>query len=167
MNLWYKKPIALIFGITLLLVGQYFLGTWFNTVWSSPCQGTYYGSIIYCHSPYMGIGSFGLSFNALGQILNNISIIFILAGFFLLFATARAFHEWVKFSYWYISIAVLIILIMYPSVAVPDYGDMQIIQGIDMLTEPYIIITLYIVARGVISFVKQKFAQEKTYYPKE
>lgn len=154
MKLWHKKLIVFTFGIISFLVGQYFLGTWIHQLWSYPCQGIHTISGMYCNSPYFGIGTFGLTFIVLGGIFTLISLTSLLVGFFLLFANTKVFQEWLRFSYWYIPIAIFIILIMYSGTRAPLGGDAPIIQGIGLLMEPYIVITAYIVVTDIIPFTK-------------
>ncbi len=161
MKLWYKKSIVFILAGISYIIGQYFRGVWFNPSWSYQCQGIHTISGIYCYAPYIGIGTFGLSFIVLGQIFALISLTSLLVGFILLFANTQVFQEWLRFSYWYVPIAILIIFVMYSATTAPLGGEAPIIQGIDVFIEPYIVITAYIVATDIISFVKRKLSERK------
>ncbi|HEC93813.1 MAG TPA: hypothetical protein ENI56_00330 [Candidatus Kaiserbacteria bacterium] len=109
MTLWYKKSVIFILAGISYIVGQYLRGVWFNPSWPFPCQEIHSGSVIYCNAPYLAQG---FALITLGETLAIVALI-------LLFANARAFHKWLKFSYWYVSLSALFVIYMTPLPLVP------------------------------------------------
>ncbi len=105
MKIWMKRGSVFLIAGVVYLVGQYFRGVWFNPSWPSPCQEIHSGSVVYCNAPYLDTLGFPLIF--LGQMLAIVAII-------LLFASADTFRKWLKFSIFYIPIAIILANLIYP-----------------------------------------------------
>ncbi len=150
MTLWYKKSVIFILAGISYIVGQYLRGVWFNPSWPFPCQEIHSGSVIYCNAPYLAQG---FALITLGETLAIVALI-------LLFANARAFHKWLKFSYWYVPLATLLTFWMYPTTTLLG-GVVPITQGVRLFGEPYIVITAYVVITDIISLVKQRLSERE------
>lgn len=142
MNLWYKKISVFAAAGVVYLVGQYFRGVWFNPAWPSACQEIHSGSMVYCNSPYLD--TLGWPLIDLGQMLAIVAII-------LLFANAATFRKWLKFSLFYIPIAVGLVYLIYPIniglgfLSQPTPRS----QGVYPFGSLFVIITLGIVGWGI------------------
>ncbi len=109
MILWYKKSTVFVLAGISYAVGQYLRGEWFQHIFISTCRYSTDSWGIFCNSPYLAQG---FALITLGETLAIIGII-------LLFATARAFHKWLRFSYWYIPIPAMFIIFMTPFPLIP------------------------------------------------
>lgn len=138
MNLKYKKALVFVLAGVVYLAGQYFRGMWFvNTNLQSFCRPYLENGKTYCNSPYLNQG---FALIALGQILALIAVI-------LLFANAETFRKWLKFTVWYIPIAVILDYLIYPvSFGLPGISQPATYsQGVYPFGWLYVLISLGIV----------------------
>ncbi len=142
MNLWYKKISVFVTAGLVYLTGQYFRGVWFvNTNLQGFCRSYLENGKIYCNSPYLD--TLGWPLIDLGQMLAIVAVI-------LLFANAATFRKWLKFSLFYIPIAVGLVYLIYPIniglgfLSQPTPRS----QGVYPFGELFVIITLGIVGWG-------------------
>ncbi|HCR52591.1 TPA: hypothetical protein DIV48_03030 [Candidatus Kaiserbacteria bacterium] len=142
MNLRYKKALVFVLAGVVYLVGQYFRGVWFNPSWPFPCQEIHSGSIVYCNAPYLD--TLGWPLIALGQMLAIVAVV-------LLFANAVTFQKWLKFSAFYIPIAVVLDLLIYPIRFSPLTPVLTHSQGVYPFGWLYVLITFGIVFWSFIS----------------
>ena len=106
MNLWYKKASLFIVSGVVYIVGQYFRGFWWPYLtWPFPCHIITFGTSTYCDPLYLE--TLGWPLITLGQMLAIVALI-------LLFADAISFRKWLKFSYWFVPIAALIVILVFP-----------------------------------------------------
>ena len=138
MNLRYKKILVFVLAGIVYLTGQYFRGVWFNPAWPLTCQEIHSGSIVYCNSPYLD--TLGWPLIDLGQMLALIAVI-------LLAANARTFRKWLKFTVFYIPIAVVLDYLIYPLSFAPGpiFQPASYSQGVYPFGWLYVIITFGIV----------------------
>ncbi len=141
MSLQYKKVLIFIIAGLTYLAGQYFRGVWFaDFTWPLPCHRVFFGATSYCDPQYLD--TLGFPLIALGQML------FIVA-FVLLLTDAKTFHKWLKFSAFYVPIAVLLDLWIYPIRFVPNTPILTYSQGVYPFGWLYVILTLGVVLKGL------------------
>lgn len=134
MNLWYKKSSLFVLAGVSYVVGQYFRGVWFQHFSINTCRYAVDSWGTFCNSPYL---SQGYAFILLGEYLAIIAII-------MLFTNAVIFHRWLRFSLYYVPIAVVLTFWMYPTTT-PLGGVVPISQGVRLFGWLYIIITVAII----------------------
>ncbi|MDP2652000.1 MAG: hypothetical protein Q8O94_02600 [bacterium] len=131
MNLWYKKALVFVLAGISYCAGFFF---------SDPtkfgfCSGLQSGSYI-CRVP--GAINIGWPLIDLGQMLVIIAII-------LLFASASAFHAWLKFSAFYIPITVILVLLIYPIRFSSLSPELTYSQGVYPFGWLYVIISILLI----------------------
>ncbi len=106
MNLWYKKGLLFVAAGIAYLLGQYFRGFWMETLpIRSFCHSYLENGHLYCNSPF--IDTLGWPLITLGEMLA-------LVGLVVLFANARGFRSWLRFSYVYVPLIALIVIFVFP-----------------------------------------------------
>ncbi len=106
MSLRFKKTLVFVIAGLAYLAGQYFRGVWFlSTGIQSFCQPYLENGKTYCNSPYLN--TLGWPLIMLGQMLALLALV-------LLFADARSFRRWLRFSRVYVPIAAVIIVLVFP-----------------------------------------------------
>ncbi len=143
MNLWYKKGLIFVVAGISYLIGQYFRGVWFlGSTIPNVCGHAESGGVPFCNSPYLD--TLGWPLIILGQVLAVVALI-------MLFANARAWHTWLKFSYWFIPITALIVIFVFP-IPMQLGSELPRFGAITVFGELYAIITFLIV---LIQFIRQ------------
>jgi len=151
MNLWYKKSIVFVLAGISYLVGQYFRGVWWPMItWPFPCQEIHSGSIIYCNSPYLD--TFGWPLITLGSMLAIVAVI-------LLIANERAWHTFLRFSYWYVPSIAIIVIFVFP-ISMPLGTFLSRERAIYNFVELYAIITFIIVGWNFLT-AKERERKDK------
>lgn len=139
MNLRYKKIAVFVLAGVVYLAGQYFRGVWFQNFFINPCRNSIDNWGVFCNSPY--VETFGFPLIALGQMLAIVAVI-------LLLANTDTFRKWLKFSAYYIPIAVVLAYWIYP-IRFPPGPVVPISQGVYPFGWLYVVITLGIVLWGL------------------
>ena len=136
MKLTYKKVSLFAIAGVAYLVGQYFRGVWFlGSAIPNVCGHAEAGGIPFCNSPF--IDTLGWPLIILGQSLAIAAII-------LVFANARAWHAWVRFSIWFVPISALVIISVFPVPFVPGF-ELSRANATYLFGNLYAIITALIV----------------------
>jgi len=136
MTLWYKRLLVLVTGGVVYLTGQYFRGVWFQNLFINPCRNSTDAFGVFCNSPY--VMNWGWPLIALGQMLAVI-------WFILLLADAATFRKWLKFSAFYIPIAIALSFAIYPIRFFPNTELLPVSYGVYPFGGLYILLTLVIV----------------------
>lgn len=147
MNLWYKKISLFVIAGVVYLVGQYFRGVWFQHFFINPCRYSTDNWGVFCNSPY--VETFGFPLIALGQMLAIIAVI-------LLFANASAFRSWLKFSAFYIPIAVILDFLIYPIRFSSLSPELTYSQGVYPFGWLFVIISLFIIIYRALRSARTK-----------
>lgn len=138
MTHWYKKFSVFVVAAITYLVGQYFRGSWLaDQNIRTFCHSYTENGKLYCNSPYLD--TLGWPLITLGEFLAVIGIV-------LLFANERALHRWFKFSLFYVPIATILVLWIYPLTA-PLGAIAGYDVGVNNAGWLYLFATLYIVLR--------------------
>ena len=99
-NLRIKKFLVFATAAIVYLAGQYLRGYWWPmTTWPFHCYTVFSGTASYCDRVYLGV--WGWSLIAAAQML-------VIIGIIMLFANRAGWRKWLKFSLFYVPIAVLI-----------------------------------------------------------
>ena len=138
----YKKGSVFVVAVVLYLVGQYFRGVWFLGSSISVCRNSVDQWGTFCNSPY--IDTFGYPVIVAAEFLVVIAAI-------LLFAKERALHRWLRFSLYFVPLAFIFVVSLFP---LPLGGGLDIGEivagysvGVRLVGYVYIFATLYIVIR--------------------
>ena len=149
MNLWYKKASVFVVAGIVYLIGQYFRGAWFvDTNFQSFCHPYLENGKMYCNSPYI---------ETLGWPLIDFGQMFVIVAVILLLMDAETFRKWFKFSIFYIPIAIILTLWMYPTQTLLG-AVVPISQGVHFFGDPYIWITFGIFLWGLYTSRRSKRA---------
>ena len=106
MSLRFKKALVFVVAGLAYLAGQYFRGVWFlGSVVPNVCGYAMSDGVRFCNSPYLN--TLGWPLIMLGQMLALVALV-------LLFADARSFRRWLRFSRVYVPIAAVIIVLVFP-----------------------------------------------------
>jgi hypothetical protein len=136
MNLWYKKISVFAVAGVVYLVGQYYRGVWFlGSNIPNVCGHAEAGGVPFCNSPYLE--TLGWPLILLGQILAIVALI-------MLFTNAAIFRRWLKFSAWFVPIAALIVIFVFP-VPMPLGAELSREGAVRLFGGLYVIITAAII----------------------
>jgi len=146
MKLALKKVLVFLVSGTVYFIGQYLRGYWFPLVtWPLHCYLIHSGVETYCNPQYLNIG---FALITLGQWLALVALI-------LLFSNESGFRRWLKFSYFYVPILLIIVFVIFP-IPLPVDTRISSESAARVFTILYAIITAGIVAYSWLRRPKAK-----------
>lgn len=146
MNLWYKKMFVFVSAGAVYLVGQYFRGEWISPTWPFQCHLIHSGAIVYCYAPYL---------DTLGWPLIMLGEMIALTGLALLFANRRGIRSWQQFSYFYVPIAALLTVWLFPLQIAPIAPPAPIWGAVRFFGVLYTLVTA-----GIVLYTRLRPAQK-------
>jgi hypothetical protein len=133
------------------LIGQYFRGYWLpHTTWPFACHLIRSGVSTYCDPIFIDI--LGYPLIVTGEFLAVVAVV-------LLFANEHAWMRWRKFSLYFIPIAFVLVLWIYP-ITTPMGGIAPYAVGVRNAGWLYLLATLYIVLREALRTFLEKRSRE-------
>ena len=140
-----KFYVFIVVGV-IYFIGQYLRGFWFPLItWPFHCYLIHSGTTIYCDPISLDTG---FTLISLGQWSLLVAAV-------LLFANERGFKRWLKFSYFYIPILLIIVFAVFP-VAMPVGTSLSSESAVRNFTILYAIITAGIVLYSWLRRTKAK-----------
>lgn len=143
MKLWVKKLLVFVVAGVSYLLGQYFRGAWFLHFPINVCGHAVDSAGVFCNSPYML--TVGWPLIDLGKMLLLIAVI-------LLAANRSSFRSWLKFSAFYIPIALILMWFIYPLRFFPGAPLLTYGTGVRPFGSLYVIVTLAMVLWGLFAY---------------
>lgn len=132
---WCRKIWPFVLAEVLYLIGEYYRGYWFpGSSFRNFCRPYVENGKLFCNSPYV---EQGFALIAAGKVFLAVAVI-------LLFANAKGFRRWLKFSYFYVPIATILVLWLFPF-DLPPGITIPLESGVYDFGFLYILITLGIV----------------------
>ncbi|HUY62866.1 MAG TPA: hypothetical protein VMV50_03740 [Candidatus Paceibacterota bacterium] len=153
MKLWLGKIFVFILGGFTYAVGKYIGGYWYiGQNFPAFCRTVTWSGKFYCNSPYL----------QQGIELVNLSKPLVIIGIILLFANAAIFRQWLRFSKYYVPIAVALVLLIYPISIPPMTSPTSRLYGLYVFTQLYAVIAFCIVAVELLRGWLNKRAQRSS-----
>ena len=149
MSLRIKNVSVFVVAGIVYLIGQYFRGVWFlGSTIPNVCGHATDGAGTFCNSPYIEI--LGWPLIIVGEILT-------IVGMIMLFANARSWKTWIHFSYWFVPLAALIAIFVFP-IPMPLGLELSRVGAIRILGTLYAILSAGIV---IVSYLGAWMRKEK------